>query len=103
MKLSEAIHGGWTALVHPGTYNQSQVVQPKTRQAHEPSQDFEYEKAKKRNKEQKKKDLEKYNDTETDQLTIYYDEQENKTQEKVKDMMTSLKSNSKKFGRNYEA
>ena len=64
---------GGSSLSGPGTMISTQVVQPRTLQADMPEQDREYEKAKSRQKEQHKIEVDEYNTTEVDELSNYFD------------------------------
>lgn len=94
MKLKEAMGAtGSHTLMGPGTNINTQVVQPRTRQAVVPEQGLEYEKAKNRSKEQKKNDVSKYNDREEDKLPIYYDD---KDDDPIDDMFGKIMNHFKK-------
>ena len=90
MKLQEvlAIRGAGT-LMKPGTNINVQVVKATTRQALVPEQDFEYEKAKSKNKEQEKADLVSYNKQKEDELENYFDD-DSKSEEVAKKINTVI-------------
>ena len=78
MKLNEVISmGGFFALAGPGTFVTQQVVQQRTIQADAPEQTGDdYEKAKNRQKEQKKIEVDVYNRRDVDELADPYQEDE---------------------------
>lgn len=75
MKLSDALNENWGAgaqsLVTPSAFVGQQVVQPLTKQAVDPDQTHFNKKLRKK-KPPKQVDHSKYNDSETDELDVYY-------------------------------
>lgn len=101
MKLKEAMgQTGSHTLMHPATNINVQVVQPRTRQASDDSQQSgspEYERAKKVNKKsQKKTDFEDYTEIETDEIDTYYDYESETDSELTKRIKKLIKAKSKK-------
>jgi hypothetical protein len=99
MKLKEAMGyaSGGHELMHPSTNMNVQVVQPRTRQAYEPSQSGkDYEKAKKVNKKTRKdKSFDKYTEIETDEIENYYD-YESETDNEITKRIKKLSNKKKK-------
>ena len=80
-----------SALMNPATSGVAQLVQPKTVQAQDPEQDWEYEKAKERNKKDTKiRDIEKINKKKVDKLKMHYDDEENEPDEKFQELIAKI-------------
>lgn len=80
-----------TALMNPGTSGVAQLVQPKTIQAYDADQDFNYEKAKERNKKDTKiRDVEKINKKKVDKLKNYFDDEKNEPDEKFQELISKI-------------
>jgi hypothetical protein len=91
MKLNEVLHqGGVEAFFQPSTMVNQQVVLPRTLQADEPEQaGKEYEKAKSRQKGQKKIEVDVYNRLDTDEIEDPYEKPE-ELEKKIKKTVFAL-------------
>lgn len=79
------------ALMNPATAGVAQLVQPKTVQAYDADQDFNYEKAKERNKKDTKiRDIEKINKKKVDKLKNHFDDEENEPDEKFQEIISKI-------------
>jgi hypothetical protein len=97
MKFQEVLneYGSFPAnassMMNPATSGVAQLVQPTTIQAQDPSQSWTYDKAKEQNKKDTKiRNLKKYNKKETDKLSIYYDDEENETDKKFRELTSKI-------------
>ena len=80
-----------TALMNPATSGVAQLVQPKTIQAFDPDQDWNYEKAKERNKKDTKiRDVEKINKKKTEKPKMHYDDEDNEADEKFQELIAKI-------------
>jgi hypothetical protein len=92
MKVDEVLTmGGADMYINQATQVDTQVVQPRVIQADEPEQGLEYEKAKNRQKGQKKIEVDLYNQRSVDNIADPYMEDE-QLAKKVNTMVFALKN-----------
>jgi hypothetical protein len=80
-----------SAMMNPGTSGVAQLVQPKTIQAYDSDQDWNYENAKEKNKKDTKKiDVEKINRKKTEKPKMHYDDEDNEADEKFQEIVSKI-------------